>query len=357
MGPKKDKVKDQLKTQKCTFHDRGYCKHGEKCRNIHFDKVCEDQNCFNINCEKRHPNPCKFGIRCTFERKNICLYSHVTTASADINMKALENKVSKKFEVLENKFTEKFALFESQINNLRKDLDIKDKHIMSLETKIENMVKEEQVYKKLQEKTIKDVENSFKLKKSKEKTSVTNVPEDLVKCDHCDFTSTTKQGLKIHNTRVHSTIDFSKFPAACDVCGKVLENENKLKKHKKSEHTYHAVKFQCNECEFMANEIETLDVHFGRKHSDKKQCGLCDKTFGSSKDLDNHLSKCEIYMCSNSGCKKMFEQVNDMKEHINTEHKQKSPAHYSFHYWYIHAKNNCENEIYKNLLRINPADW
>ena len=107
----------------------------------------------------------------------------------------------------------------------------------------------------------------------------------------------------------------------------------------------------------MANEVETLDVHFGRKHTSKKQCGLCDKTFGSSIDLDNHLSNCEIYMCSNSGCKQMCEQLNDMKEHINTEHKQKSPAHYSFHYWNIHAKNNCENEIYKNQVRINPADW
>ena len=134
MGPKQDKSKDQPKTVKCAFYDRGYCKHDENCRNIHFDKVCEDQNCFNINCDKRHPNPCKFGIRCTFERKNICLYSHATTASADINIKALENKTNKKFEVLENqaketkttfenKCKDKFKLFESQIDNLRKDLN------------------------------------------------------------------------------------------------------------------------------------------------------------------------------------------------------------------------------------------
>jgi hypothetical protein len=90
--------------------------------------------------------------------------------------------------------------------------------------------------------------------------------------------------LKIHNTRVHTKIDFKNFPAACDVCGNVFENENQLKKHKKREHTYHTVQFQCNECEFMANEVETLNVHFGRKHTNKKQCGLCDKTFRSTKD-------------------------------------------------------------------------
>ena len=53
MGSKKDVAKDQPKTQKCTFHDRGYCKHGKKCNKIHPDTVCEDQNCFNINCEKK----------------------------------------------------------------------------------------------------------------------------------------------------------------------------------------------------------------------------------------------------------------------------------------------------------------
>jgi hypothetical protein len=116
----------------------------------------------------------------------------------------------------ENEFTEKFALFESQISNLRKDFDIKNKHIMSLETKKEEMVKEEQVYKKIQEKKMKELENSCKLKKSKEKTSETIVPEDLtVNCFHFDFKST----------------------YTCDVCGKVFENEIKLKKHIKSQNT------------------------------------------------------------------------------------------------------------------------
>ena len=62
-------------------------------------------------------------------------------------------------------------------------------------------------------------------------------------------------------------------------------------------------------------------------------------------------------MCSKSGYKEMFDKLSDMKEHINTEHRQKSPEHYSFCYLNFHAKNNCENEIYKNLERINPKDW
>ena len=84
------------------------------------------------------------------------------------------------------------------------------------------------------------------------------------------------------------------IPAACDICEKVLQNENELKRHKKLLHTYHSVRYQCNECEFLANEVETLNVHFGIKHTNK--CGLCDKIFESSALLITHLTKCEIFM-------------------------------------------------------------
>ena len=47
-------------------------------------------------------------------------------------------------------------------------------------------------------------------------------PEDLaIQCNNCDFKTTSRQGLKIHNSKVHSKIDFQQFPAACDICEKV----------------------------------------------------------------------------------------------------------------------------------------
>ena len=102
-------------------------------------------------------------------QKNIFLYSHVTTVADDVNIKALENKFNKNFEVLENqarettttfesRFTEKCKLFESQIDNLQKDLEIKNKHIISLEAKIEEMGKEQESLKKLQQNKIKEQE-------------------------------------------------------------------------------------------------------------------------------------------------------------------------------------------------------
>ena len=107
----------------------------------------------------------------------------------------------------------------------------------------------------------------------------------------------------------------------------------------------------------MANEVETLHVHFGRKHSDIKQCGLCDNNFDTSKMLDDHQSQCEVLMCSNSGCRNTFGNLTDMKEHINTEHRKNSPAHYQFSYWIIHTKDRSEKEIYKKHRTIYPKDW
>ena len=112
MGPKKDKSKEKLQTKtiKCPYYDRGYCKYGEECFKIHPDKVCEKPNCFSDKCDKRHPNPCKFGQSCTYNKNNICLYSHVTTASDD------ENKLNKKFTVIENQATGMINKFEKIID-------------------------------------------------------------------------------------------------------------------------------------------------------------------------------------------------------------------------------------------------
>ena len=152
-------------------------------------------------------------------------------------------------------------------------------------------------------------------------------------------------------------MDFLTFPAACDVCERVLDNEKKLKEHKKLEHTYHTVKFQCNECEFMANEPHTLQVHFGLKHSVKQHCGLCDEDFDNSEQLKEHLTKCEIYVCSNSHCRDTFKNVPAMKEHIQEEHRKNSPAHYSFSYCICHSKDKSEKEVTKQYISLYPKDW
>ena len=46
---------------------------------------------------------------------------------------------------------------------------------------------------------------------------------------------------------------------------KSFRKQARTEETQKSEHTYHVVRYECNEYEFMANEVETLDAHFGKK--------------------------------------------------------------------------------------------
>ena len=80
--------------------------------------------------------------------------------------------------------------------------------------------------------------NKQKITKEKEPT----VDVSTIQCNKCNYKTTSRQGLKIHKSKVHSNIDFEQFPAVCDICEKVLQNESDLRRHKKSQHTYHNVR-------------------------------------------------------------------------------------------------------------------
>ena len=289
---------------------------------------------------------------------------YTTSSSNGENLNALEKRFINRIEELEKQYKEvqinmekAMKEKEKEIDNLRNDQNVKDTKINALELRVDQVEKAHITHKKYQEKRIKDLENSCKQKVRKEKDLAEVCAISTIKCNKCDYQTTSRQGLKIHSSKVHSNINFEEFPAACDICEKVLQNESDLKKHKKSQHTYHNVRYQCNECDFMAHEVETLNVHFGSKHTEKKQCGLCDENFESSEDLANHLSKCEILMCANSGCRDYFLTMKDLKDHINENHRKNAPAHYTFSYWIVDSKDKCEKEIKKYFHTIYPKDW
>ena len=74
MPPKKTQNKEPgKKTTKCNFNNRGYCKLKEQCEKEHSDENCENFDCNEEDCSKRHLNPCKFGPRCKFNKKNECM--------------------------------------------------------------------------------------------------------------------------------------------------------------------------------------------------------------------------------------------------------------------------------------------
>ena len=67
----------------------------------------------------------------------------------------------------------------------------------------------------------KDLENSYNQMILKEKSYDTKIHSDTsIKCDNCDFITTSRKGLKIRNSRVNSMLNLETFPAACDICEK-----------------------------------------------------------------------------------------------------------------------------------------
>ena len=96
--------------------------HGDKCRNKHPDRVCNDRNCTEDQCYKRRPNPCKFGMRCKFNKKKVCSF-------------AIRER--------DDKVTEIQEVFEKRIKDLNDNVEGKWKKIQELENKLKDFKKEE----------------------------------------------------------------------------------------------------------------------------------------------------------------------------------------------------------------------
>ena len=143
MPPKKNNKREE----KCPFYNRGFCKFKDDCKKEHPKEVCDENNCTEEHCVKRHPNPCKFGFRCVFKKKKICLYSHVTLACDDAKFNDEIQEITKKMSYLENlvkkedsKYIDlgkgvdkRIEAFESQLKTIRKAIEDKNSCILSLE--------------------------------------------------------------------------------------------------------------------------------------------------------------------------------------------------------------------------------
>ena len=101
-------------------------------------------------------------------------------------------------------------------------------------------------------------------------------------------------------------------------------------------HSYKGVDFKCEECDFLGINETTMEVHFGREHSDNIECGLCDFLAKDLIDLDTHLSTCEIYKCGD--CNLVTKTLGNMKTHIEKDHQGK------INFQFIHNKQNRTNK-------------
>ena len=136
------------------------------------------------------------------------------------------------------------------------------------------------------------------------------------KCDKCVFETDSERGLKIHIRRKHTSINNKKYPKACDLCERQFDNHNAMKKHMK-QHSYIRAYYKCEDCEFVGENDETMEVHIGKTHSDNLECGLCEVQMDTLENLEMHLFTCEIYVCCS--CNLKGKSLSELKSHVVNE--------------------------------------
>ena len=283
----------------------------------HPDKVCDNTDCSENNCDKIHPNPCKWGYRCGHNRKGSCLYSHVTIASDDGKLEALKKEFEKKFEVLEvrNKEIE---------NNLKqKDKEIKQmsKKFQDLEASFGKFRKE---YVEIEERVTETLENNQTF--LNESISVLGVTEKKFNCSKCNFNSESERGLKVHIKRKHELSNDKDFPQMCEFCDHECSNKSEMEKHLK-EHSYRVLKFKCEDCDYFAPNQLSLEIHAGKTHSGNFECALCEFKGKDVEDLETHLHTCQKFICD-CRAKLSFSNLPDLKSHLSSQHKKDLPSTY-----------------------------
>ena len=171
---------------------------------------------------------------------------------------------------------------------LEKNMEKKEKRIIALEEKIKHFENKFSEVNNLETK-LNYVEIRLQ-KQSKDNKTLTekviklqlivkNNEKKIFKCDQCDFSSVSEQGLKTHNKRKHTKAKVEEgtdsFPKMCNLCEKLFESEIDMKKHLKT-HSYKQIEYRCEECDFLGATPHTMEVHLGKCHSDQFECGLCE---------------------------------------------------------------------------------
>ena len=80
----------------------------------------------------------------------------------------------------------------------------------------------------------------------------------------------------------------------------------------------------CQNCEFLAQDELSLEVHYERIHSGYYDCALCDYRAANEESLNTHLFTCETFTCENCEPKVMVKTLPEMKAHLTSEHTEKT---------------------------------
>ena len=323
----------------CSWNKFGYCRHKETCRKKHVKEICENPSCEIKMCSLRHPKLCKYYRDHGFCKFDPCMFSHKISNAA--------------YEKLEQKFEEN-AL---KISNIEEILANKDEQINKLIDKIDELrneivLKINNLEEEISEKdlTIKEIEEKIKTLE-RQKNNKTKHKGEEFRCSQCDFVTNSQHGLKIHSKKKHTSVLDLEYPRQCDLCDEQCESSKEMKKHMIT-HSYKEARFKCDECDFVGQNLKSIEVHVRRKHSEKYECGLCDFEAGSSENIEMHLTTCELFECDQCDCEYRCKNLTDIQKHIREQHKQDFC-------WVTHFKldRNNSSEISERSIRIDRKQF
>jgi hypothetical protein len=122
----------------------------------------------------------------------------------------------------------------------------------------------------------------------------------------------------VHTRRKHEII-LEVFPQTCDFCERQFKNKNEMEEHLKT-HTYRTVDMKCEDCDFLANDDLSLEVHSAKKHSGNFECALCGFIAKDEDHLNIHLHTCETFECSLCKPKIIMKNVPAVSNHLSSKH-------------------------------------
>ena len=106
----------------------------------------------------------------------------------------------------------------------------------------------------------------------------------------------------------------------CDVCYKSFTRKYSFTRHMFS----HSGKPKCSFCHQYFNDVETLNEHNKKKHSEGFLCSWCGKSYKRKEELDLHsltahgkLESGKLLICPFDNCKKAFIRPNRYQSHLN----------------------------------------
>ena len=105
----------------CKFHQSGYCKFGQYCKNYHNLNTCKSVKCVDKTCVFRHPKICKYFLHrglCKFG--DDCSFSHRNSLQSNSN-KNIPNQQFEALEITVKEMSKKIEILENELNLLKEE--------------------------------------------------------------------------------------------------------------------------------------------------------------------------------------------------------------------------------------------